>query len=89
MIPFLFLPSNIMSKPVIDTLNLLGFTLDVPLWYLDPPTPPLNPQIMLKQVQTIKKVSDPPPVTQSTTPTATFSPLTLMNIWGKEPKNPA
>ena len=40
---FLFLPSKIMSKYVLETHNPYDFTLGYPVWYLEPPTLPTGP----------------------------------------------
>ena len=37
---FLFPPSGIVSKMIMATLNILGFTLGILVWYLDLPIPP-------------------------------------------------
>ena len=47
---FVFLPSKIMSKSVLETRNLQDFTLGDPVWYLEPPNLPLRPQDVLTHV---------------------------------------
>ena len=61
MIPFLSPPSSIVSNPIMDTFNLPGFTLGIPVWYLDPPTPHPTPHIVLTPIQPIEMESHPPP----------------------------
>ena len=49
-----------MSKPVMATLSLPNFTLGIPVWYLDPPTQPAMPEVVLTPVQPIVVESHPP-----------------------------
>ena len=59
-----------MIKPVMATLNLPKFTLGIPVWYLDPPTQPPMPEVVLTPMQLIVVESHPPlsPQKPSTTP---------------------
>ena len=41
------------------TLNLHGFTLGIHVWYLNPPTPPLNAQIMMNPINPIETILHP------------------------------
>ena len=58
---FLFLPSEIVSKSVLETHNLQDFTLVFPAWYLEPPTLPLRPQDVLTHVHPIEMMLHLPP----------------------------
>ena len=58
---FLFLPSRIVSKSALETLNLQDFRLGDPVWYLEPPTVPLRPQDVLTHVQPIEMMLHLPP----------------------------
>ena len=77
MIPFLFPPFEIVSKPVMTTLNLTIFTLGIPVWYLEPLIPPPMPQVVLNPVQPIDTLSHPPPSPPKTPsiPTLASPPL--------------
>ena len=54
-VPFLFPPPGIVSTPMMATLSLSNLTLGIPVWYLDPPAPPMpgapTPNLVLTPVQ--------------------------------------
>jgi hypothetical protein len=54
-VPFLFPPPGVVGTVVMAIMNLLGLTLGIPVWYLDPPapTPPSvpTPHLVLTPVQ--------------------------------------
>ena len=83
---FLFLPSKIMSKSVLETRNLQGFTLGDHVWYLKPPTLPLKPQDMLIHVQPIEMMLHLPPGPSKTPPVSRPAPLPPTETGGKATK---
>ena len=68
------------------TLNLPSFTLGIPMWYLDPPTPLPTPPIVLTPIQPIEMMSQPPPSTKMTAYVSTIVPPRSTKTGGKTPK---
>ena len=56
------------------TLNLPIFTLEILVWYHDPPTQPSVPQLVLTLVQPIETLSCLPPIPSKNTPISTLVP---------------
>ena len=73
-----------MSKPVMATLSISKFTLGILVWYLDTPTQPLIPQVVLTLVQPIAVESHPPPGLQN--PTLAPAPPHPERAKGKDAK---
>ena len=84
--PLHFPPFGIVIKSFMDTLNLPSFTLGIPIWYLDRPTLPLTPQIMLIPIQSIETMLHPPPSAPKTTPVSIPSPPPPKKTGEKAPK---
>ena len=83
---FLFLPSEIMSKSVLETRNLQDFTPGDPVWYLEPPTLSLRPQDVLTHVHLIDVRLHLPPGPSKTSPVSRPTPLPPTETRGKATK---
>ena len=83
---FLFLPSDIRSKSVLETRNLQDFTLGCLVWYLEPPNLPLRPQDVLNHVQPIEMMLYLPPGPSKTPLVSRKAPLPQQEIGGKATK---
>ena len=86
---FLFLPSGILSKSILETHNLQDFTLGVPVWYLEPPTVPMRPQDVLPHVQPIEMMLHLPPGPSKTPLVSRPTPLPPTETGGKATKTTA
>ena len=83
---FIFLPSGIMSKSALATLNLHDFTLGDLVWYLEPPTLPLMPQDVLTLVHPIDMVFHLPTGPSKNPPLSRPTPLPPTETRGKATK---
>ena len=68
------------------TLNLPNFTLGISMWYLDPPTQPSVPQVVLNPIQSIETLSRLHPGPSKTHPISKPAPPPPNNTWGKATK---
>ena len=68
-----------------DTLNLLGLNLGLPVWYLTPPNPPPKLEFVLTLMQPIDMRNQPPPGVSIPTDSVPLYPPVISKVSTRNP----